>query len=507
MAVLMAGVGTAEAASNGGSGGPLPQPIRSIMDKAQYANANWGLLESDAQGRTILSNRANEMFIPGSSAKLFSVSAVWKTLGPDHRFTTPVYAIGTRNGPTLDGDLVLVGSGDLSLGGRTTPEGGIAWTNYDHADANAIPGATLTPEDPLAGIENLAAQVRASGLTSVSDVVIDDRMFSADFEPQPTPVMINDNLIDLVATPTTPGQPATFTYRPAAATLTVDPTVTTVAAGQPSKLTITGEAPGMIKVTGQVAAGSQPLVNVAPISDPSSFARTVFIQALEKAGVQVAALPSGTNPTAELPASQTYPPDTKVAAYVSPPYKDYANLILKVSHNLGANLGVCLLAVQAGSGDCNDGFPVIQSFLKKAGVPVDQLVLNDGRGGDPADRATPTAVVDMLRYWMTQPDFAQFRACLPILGTDGSLTDVATSSPAKGKVFAKTGTLIAQDVINGRLAVQAKALAGYFQTKRGSWRVFDIVVNNAGGDLTIQPVLDANEDVGQIAAQLWALGR
>jgi D-alanyl-D-alanine carboxypeptidase/D-alanyl-D-alanine-endopeptidase (penicillin-binding protein 4) len=108
---------------------------------------------------------------------------------------------------------------------------------------------------------------------------------------------------------------------------------------------------------------------------------------------------------------------------------------------------------------------------------------------------------------MTQPDFAQFRACLPILGTDGSLTDVATSSPAKGKVFAKTGTLIAQDVINGRLAVQAKALAGYFQTKRGSWRVFDIVVNNAGGDLTIQPVLDANEDVGQIAAQLWALGR
>jgi D-alanyl-D-alanine carboxypeptidase/D-alanyl-D-alanine-endopeptidase (penicillin-binding protein 4) len=96
------------------------------------------------------------MFIPGSNAKVFSVSAVWNLLGADHRFTTPVYALGQRNGSKQKGNLVRVGVGDLSLGGRTTPQGGIAWTSFDHADANSIPGATLTPEDPLAGIKDLA---------------------------------------------------------------------------------------------------------------------------------------------------------------------------------------------------------------------------------------------------------------------------------------------------------------------------------------------------------------
>jgi serine-type D-Ala-D-Ala carboxypeptidase/endopeptidase (penicillin-binding protein 4) len=502
---LDAGAGGPLSASMPAAGnGEIPADITAIMNKAQYAHSGWGLLETDPMGDPVVRHRANELFIPGSSAKLFSVSAVWDMLGPDHRFTTPVYMTGSRTGSAIEGNLVLVGSGDLSLGGRTTSDGGIAWTNFDHADANAIPGATLTAEDPLAGILDLAAQVRAAGITRIfGDVVIDDRLFTADFEPSPTPVMINDNLIDLVASPTTPGQPASFSYRPAATSLVVDAHVETVAAGQPSEVTFSGSAPGRIEVTGTVAAGTPSLVKVASISDPSSFARTVFIEALQKAGVRVDAAATGTNPVGQLPVSRSYPSSSRIAAYLSPPYRDYAQLILKVSHNLGANLGVCLLAAQAGSSDCSAGFPVIRRFLEKAGVAVDQVMLDDGRGGDPADRATPLAVTQILRYWSGRPDFAEFRACLPVLGVDGSLANVATTSPARGKVMAKTGTMIAYDVLSQRLAIQAKALAGYFQAKDGSWRIFNAVVNNAGSGTDVTPVLDANEDVGEVAASLW----
>src|SRR5262249_10499767 len=163
---------------------------------------------------------------------------------------------------------------------------------------------------------------------------------SASFEPKPTPVMINDNLIDLVATPTKPGRPAKFSYRPAAATLTVDAHVTTVAKDGTTALHITGQAPGTITVTGTIAADAQPLVQVAPIADPAAFARTVFIEALAKHGVKVGADVDGQNPSTLLPDS--YAGAAPVAAYVSPPYADYAKLILKVSHNLGANLGMCL---------------------------------------------------------------------------------------------------------------------------------------------------------------------
>jgi serine-type D-Ala-D-Ala carboxypeptidase/endopeptidase (penicillin-binding protein 4) len=127
----------------------------------------------------------------------------------------------------------------------------------------------------------------------------------------------------------------------------------------------------------------------------------------------------------------------------------------------------------------------------------------DGRGGDPADRATPQTVTQILRYWTRQKDFNAFRACLPILGTDGSLTNVAVDSPARGKVFAKTGTLVGFDQLDQLLLVQAKALGGYFQRADGRWVVFNVVVNNAGGAPDVSAVLSANEDVGQIAAQLW----
>ena len=315
--------------------------------------------------------------------------------------------------------------------------------------------------------------------------------------------MVNDNLIDLLVTPTRAGRPARFSYRPRAATLALDADVRTVAAGRPTAISFTGSAPGRIKVTGTIAAGDRPVLKVAEIADPAAFARTVFIQALRRAGVRVDARSGGPNPARRLPASRTHHRRTRVAVLVSPPYAEYAKLILKVSHNLGANLGVCLLAVTARSTDCDAGFASMNAFLRRAGVDTSQIVLADGRGGDPADRSTPTAITQILRYWTGQPDFDEFRAALPSLGVDGSPAAVATNSAARGKVFAKTGTAAAGDPLNDRVVVQAKALGGFFLQAGGAWRVFNVVVNNAGGGADLQPILDANEDVGQVAAQLW----
>ncbi len=63
------------------------------------------------------------------------------------------------------------------MGGHTLPDGTIEYTNIDHGDANALQGAILTTTDPLAGLNSLALQVKASGIMKVSDVVIDDRLF------------------------------------------------------------------------------------------------------------------------------------------------------------------------------------------------------------------------------------------------------------------------------------------------------------------------------------------
>ncbi len=121
------------------------------------------------------------------------------------------------------------------------------------------------------------------------------------------------------------------------------------------------------------------------------------------------------------------------------------------------------MAVSARSQNCEAGFAVEQRFLRRTGVDLIQVGLADGRGGAPSDRFTPTAVVRLLTWWLRRPDFTTFRRSLPLLGVDGSLAGIATRSPARGEVFAKTGTATGGDSLNQRLVLEAKALAGYVQ--------------------------------------------
>jgi D-alanyl-D-alanine carboxypeptidase len=68
----------------------------------------------------------------------------------------------------LQGDLILVASGDLTMGGRTKLNGKIAVTDYDHNEANSLGNAQLTKPDPLAGYAEIARQVAARGIKEIS---------------------------------------------------------------------------------------------------------------------------------------------------------------------------------------------------------------------------------------------------------------------------------------------------------------------------------------------------
>ena len=135
------------------------------MDKPRYADATWSLLVTDVEtGETFYELNADQMSLTGSTRKLFSVGMALDALGADHRQTTPVYRLGeVAADGTLDGDLVLVGGGDLMFGGRRIDADTVEFTDFDHNDANNLGTAILTPQDPLYALDDLARQVRAAG--------------------------------------------------------------------------------------------------------------------------------------------------------------------------------------------------------------------------------------------------------------------------------------------------------------------------------------------------------
>jgi D-alanyl-D-alanine carboxypeptidase/D-alanyl-D-alanine-endopeptidase (penicillin-binding protein 4) len=500
--------------------GELSPEVMKIMDSSIYRYGEWGLLEVDpSDGHTVHAlGPTDRMYIPGSSTKLFSVSAALDDLGFDHRFKTPVYAQGEVENGTLSGNLVLVASGDLTMGGRTAPNGTVSYTTVDHTYANDLPGATLTPENPLAGLNEIAEQVHNSGINFVDgNVIIDDRLFdrptaeemSADLAagqlpnlaPWPYPITINDNLIDVEVTPGEVGEaPKVVKWRPQVAPYHLEMQAKTVAAGKPTTLMVSPQTDGSVVVSGNIAADAGKQLRVASIEDPAAFARTALIEALGRAGVSVSASPTGPNPSSELPKKGSYNSEDQVAAFQSPPFSQYAKLILKVSHNYGANLNVCLMAVKAGSTDCDDAFPVMKSFLNRAGVDVEQVALGDGRGLVPVDQFSPRAVIDILGYWLKQPQAKTFREMLPVLGVNGSIADVCKDCPAKGKVFAKTGTVGNPDLLNERL-VEAESLGGYLEVEPGRFHTFYVVVNGAIAP-NIEGAVRVFDDLADIGALL-----
>ena len=140
-------------------GADVSKDIKKVMNQPAYQGATWGLRVVDLE-----SGKELATLIPAASfialvRKNFTVGELMDQVGPGHRYNTPVYREGKVNSHgVLDGNLVLVASGDLTMGGRTNPDGTIAYTVFDHNEANALGNGVLSKPDPLAGYRRLPAR-------------------------------------------------------------------------------------------------------------------------------------------------------------------------------------------------------------------------------------------------------------------------------------------------------------------------------------------------------------
>lgn len=484
----------------------LPGEALKTMKLPQYASGKWSIFAQDLDsGETVIDLNGGRMAEPGSFTKTYSVGAAWTKWGPDHTITTPVKQSGTVTGGTLAGDLVLVGQGDLTMGGRTKDDGTVDFTNLDHNDANPLPGATLTREDPLAGLDELAAQVKKSGIDAVDgDVIVDDRLFAGELDGEPiTPILINQNLLDVLITPGEAGERAEAALTPAVAPWRLVSEVETVAAGEKTSIDapeVSPDDPNTVVVRGSIAADSDPALKVFVIEDPATFARTALIEALQRAGVAVAADPTVPNPQGSLAARAAVDKLPSVAELESLPLEEEATYVMKVSYNRGAQTLVCRLATEAGDPGCESGMSVLQEIWEEAGLDTAGAALVDGSGLD-GNFITPENAVQIQTIMAERPDAERWKGTLPILGVDGSLADVQSESPAAGNVFAKTGTLLGWDAFNKRYRLTTKTLGGVMDTAKDRRLAFTIIMNQGFTD-DIAGVFSANDDVGAVAAAI-----
>lgn len=503
----------------------VPPDIRAVFNKPVYKNATWGLRVLDGSKILIDVHRERKFFI-GSVRKVFSVSQLLDAVGPSHRYDTPVYRTGSISGGVLHGNLVIVASGDLTMGGRTNPDGSMAVSTWDHNEADSLGNAILTKPNPLAGYERLARAVKAAGISRVDgEVIVDDRLFEPfNFRGQfdVRPMFVNDDAVDVAIVPGGAlGAKTRVTYRPVSAALRIENRLHNTAPKSKETLNLNPQYPACIGIPSCSAsiAGSMPidfkppltgsntLVQTARITQPSNYARTVFIESLSKAGVSVSAPAVEQNPITLLPSRGAYTEANRVTILRGMTYAQDAKLILKISYNIGADTSIVLFGLTRGANSMPAALAVERRNLatRFAIPPADYHFVDGSGGGDTT--ATSSAVTKMLQEMQRRPAFATLYDDLPILAVDGSLASVTdfekthTLAGAKGQIHAKTGTYVAGSASGGAV-LKGQAFGGYITTKSGKHLIYQLVVNDVPIS-SIADVIGVFQDEGTISAMLW----
>ncbi len=438
------------------------------LDDPRFAAAAWGVkVVSLDTGATLYARHPDALFVPASTAKLFTAALALDTFGPDHRVATSLFATAkpARDGE-LRGDLVLVGYGDPTLGFDTRT----SW-----ADTFAI-------------------ALRKTGTTRVrGDLIADATWFSSPtfgngweagdlqswFGVPASALSVDENIVRAFVMPgPKPGSLAKLRFEPEASAPEVETTLTTREKREGSDISLY-RAPGdaRLHAFGAVAAGSAEQTYRVALHDPALAAAAQLREALARQGVTLGGkLRSVYWPhTHDALASDTL---QRIGDIWSPPLSEIVMRGLKVSQNLYLQ-NLLLLVGRKAQDDAlmvavptafrsteNRGVDALRTFLARLGITPDAATIEDGAGLSRRNLTSPSALVTLLVHEGTSPAGAAFRRALPEAGVDGSLTVRMRNTPAQNRVHAKTGSM-----------AHTYSLAGYAETAAGERLAFAILLN------------------------------
>lgn len=493
--------------------GPFDKRLEKIMSRPEFRHSTFGIQFFSLETRQpLFALNADKFFIPASTTKLITAGSALAILGPDYRFHTRIYSTGKITADkTLEGDLVLVASGDPNLSGRIMENGTLTFENEDHSYGGEHSRGV---GDPLLIIRKLAKQVADRKIKRISGgIIVDATLFRQGDSELGTgvlisPIVVNDNVVDVLLSPGSSEKspvaiktsPVTsyvrFINRAITEKKEIDPDLrwdSDIENSDGSRtVTLAGTLP---------ANGPETMFSYA-VPDPTRYAEFVLSEALREEGVLANPKLKEDQPDFKSLAN-FYSDKNQLAEHVSPPMTEEIKVILKVSQNLHASMMPYLFsAVIAKKDPPQAGFDLIREFLRKAGLKDDGASQEDGAGG--SANFTPAFMTSYLAYWSTHKHSQIFQDALPILGKDGTLFQIQVNSPAAGHVFAKTGTYGRADLLHKGVMVDSKALAGYMTTKSGRRLAFAIFVNHVPVSSKPNAIRDiCGQAVGEIAAAAY----
>ena len=459
----------------------LQGSFHAFMNSPSLEGAHTGFaVKSLTDNRDLYAVNETKFFIPASNMKLFTTAVALVRLGPEFRYTTPVYTDGVVHDGTLYGNLFVKGVGDPTLSGLFHA-GGAGQIFEEWADTLLRLGIKRITGDIVGDGSLFDDQYMGAGWSWDDEIHCYSAQISA--------LSFNDNSVKLVISPAGEiGSPSIIETGPRTAYVTLANDVTTVSSAEETSITFArAAATNVIKAAGRIGAGSAPHEACVTVHRPSLFAVTVFKEVLESKGIEIEKGVVAIGKSDETP---DYESMRIVASYDSPPLREIIKYVNKSSHNLSAELLFRTLgSMFGGEGSTDRSVRVMKETVSEMGIVPDQISIHDGSGLSRYNLVMPGHVMKLLEYMYAHPYFIYFYDSLPIAGVEGTVKRRMKDTEAEHQVRAKTGSF--KHVLN---------LSGYITTRNGEMIAFSIMNNNLIGSVS-----DLKKLQDGICATLWRL--
>ena len=415
----------------------------------------WGIVvHSLARNERLFQLNEHELLVPASGAKLVTLSTAADAVGWDYRFETTMTATGPVAGGVLQGDVIVIGSGDPAIGGR----GGddlMSWVEAVKAQGiHRIEGRIIGDddafEDPRPGL----------GWTWDDLGYVGGALFGAlNLEENRMVVKVAPGSVTGAAT--TLEVESHAAYRPLA-----NRSVT--GASSSNQLLWPEQRPGepFLTIAGSIPAGAPPASLPVAVGNPTFWFSSALRSILQQNGVEVAGeafdiddVTPHPNRAAARP-FYTYRSHT-LAEIAQPMMKDSINLYAEAVFRLDAT------TIPRTNDAAIEG---MGQRLRAWGIDRNGWQLVDGSGISRRDVVAPETLALVLQRMYDPSGTTAWMTAMPIAGRDGTLAGRMKNTIAEGNVHAKTGTMS-----------NIRTLAGYVRTRDDEPLAFVIMVNNFEG--------------------------
>ncbi len=429
----------------------IQRDLAAIFSDPAIDHSFWGVaVRSLKTGEVIYSHNPARLQTPASTQKIITTAVAAERLGWDYRYTTKIYATGQMSGGDLDGDLVVVSNGDPTINPRQPDRWGAfdAWAKELYARGLRRVGGQLIGDD------NAFAEPGWGVGWAWDDLV-------TGYGAAVGALQYNENQIELMIGPgQAAGDRAIISVSPPGSGIVLSHAVTTVAEGQPSRVTLY-RLPGsnLLTVSGQMAVGAQAITEYAAAPNPTVLYLNALREALARNGIFVG------GSSLDIDDARVKPDYARASVLLedrSPTIGAMIDVCLKWSRNQYAETFLYSVAPSGAEATASGSLGSVRETLGQWGVTSDLYVTRDGSGLSRNDYLAPDALVGVLTQMWKDPKHREpFRSALPQSAVSGFLANRLKNSPAAERVWAKTGSMS-----------NVRSLAGYVMTADNEPLVF-----------------------------------